>query len=176
MKNITNISNGSTITWKAKLLDLSNNLIKEDVLAIHYKDEKIDIACINVHLAIFNEPFLSLIFEGKKTIESRFSKNRINPFEKAKKGDIIFIKKSGSQVLGFFVVGQTYYYHLPKERDLNKIKNKYSEAICSSATVDFWESRNSARYISLLEITETKHLQPFNIDKRDRMAWVTLNK
>ena len=34
----------------------------------------------NVHVAIVNEPFLGYIKNGKKTIESRFTKNKIAPY------------------------------------------------------------------------------------------------
>lgn len=34
----------------------------------------------NLHLGIFTEPRLTYMLEGKKTIESRFSKNKILPF------------------------------------------------------------------------------------------------
>lgn len=33
-----------------------------------------------IHLGIFNEPCLSYMLDRKKTIESRFSKNKIAPY------------------------------------------------------------------------------------------------
>lgn len=175
MMNTMNISNGFISTWKAKLHELSRELLKSKDLKKYYQKLDVDTNNVNVHLAIFNEPFLSLIFAGKKTIESRFSKNKISPFYKAKKGDIVFIKKSGGAVLGYFIVGDAHYYNMPKDEELKAIKNKYSEGICTFATSDFWERRISARYISLLEIVAIKKIHPFSIDKKDRQAWAIIN-
>lgn len=33
----------------------------------------------NIHLGVFSEPYLTYMLKGEKTIESRFSKNRIAP-------------------------------------------------------------------------------------------------
>lgn len=46
-----------------------------------------------LHLGVFTEPCLTYMLEGKKTIESRFSKHKIAPFYQIKKEDIVFIKK-----------------------------------------------------------------------------------
>lgn len=34
----------------------------------------------NIHLGIFSEPYLTYMLEGKKTVESRLSKNKIAPY------------------------------------------------------------------------------------------------
>ncbi len=33
------------------------------------------------HLAVMHEPYLSYVLEGRKTIESRFSRHRVAPFD-----------------------------------------------------------------------------------------------
>ena len=45
-----------------------------------------------IHLAIFVEPYLTYVLDGKKTVESRFSINRSPPYKKVKSGDIVFVK------------------------------------------------------------------------------------
>ncbi len=39
------------------------------------------------------------MLEGKKTIESRFSKNKIAPYEKIAKDDIVLVRKSKCKAL-----------------------------------------------------------------------------
>lgn len=34
----------------------------------------------NIHLGIFSQPYLTYMLEGKKTVESRLSKNKIAPY------------------------------------------------------------------------------------------------
>src|ERR1700731_133584 len=53
----------------------------------------------NLHLAVFVEPFLSFLLEGRKTIESRFSIHRRPPFECVRKGDIVLVKASGGPIV-----------------------------------------------------------------------------
>jgi len=40
------------------------------------------------HLAILRQPFLNLILDGAKTVESRFSQKRISLFRKVEKGEV----------------------------------------------------------------------------------------
>ncbi|MCI9434957.1 MAG: hypothetical protein HFI86_06785 [Bacilli bacterium] len=56
--------------------NLGQQLSKQDIDKI--KNQKI-------HLGIFSEPYLTYMLEGKKTIESRFSKNKIVPYNKIQK-------------------------------------------------------------------------------------------
>lgn len=56
------------------------------------------------HLAILTPGWIELILDGKKTIESRFSKVRCAPFGKVQEGDIVFMKESGGLVKGMFTV------------------------------------------------------------------------
>jgi len=41
----------------------------------------------NLHLAIFVEPYLSFILDGRKTVESRFSSVRCAPYKRVLPGD-----------------------------------------------------------------------------------------
>ena len=47
----------------------------------------------SVHLAILLEPYLQYILDGTKTVESRFSKNRIAPYNMVEPGDVVLLKK-----------------------------------------------------------------------------------
>src|SRR5882757_5711201 len=53
-----------------------------------------------IHLAVFVEPYLSFVLEGKKTVESRFSVNRHAPYEQVRSGDLIVLKKSSGPICG----------------------------------------------------------------------------
>ena len=168
-------SSGYTTTWKMNLHSYFEKLKNEREIKEFYFKLKVDINSVNVHLAIFKEPFISLIFEGKKTIESRFSKNKISPFNEVFRGDFIFIKKSGGDVLGYFIVGDTEYYSYPGKSDLLHIEKSYGDNIGTFASENFWEARSSARYISLIGILNTKKITPFHIDKKNRQGWAVID-
>ena len=61
------------------------------------------------------EPYLSLLLEGEKTMESRFSQKMIQPFHQVSKGDIIILKKSGGDIVGVFEAKDVHYFELKSE-------------------------------------------------------------
>src|ERR1700686_1163065 len=65
-----------------------------------------------IHLAVLVEPYLSLILDGKKTIESRFSTNRHAPFEQVQRGDVLILKRSSGPVEGLCTVSDAWFYQL----------------------------------------------------------------
>ena len=44
------------------------------------------------HLAILRQPFFDMVLNGEKTIESRWSMNKIAPYKKVNIGDEILLK------------------------------------------------------------------------------------
>jgi ASC-1-like (ASCH) protein len=124
-----------------------------------------------IHLAVLVEPYLEYLFAGKKTIESRFSIHRIAPFEEVLEGDVVLLKRSGGPVVGVALVGQTEFFHLAPNT-WARVKS-YSRQIC--ADVEFWHSRRDKRYATLLHIADIIPLEPFEVEKSDRRAWVVLD-
>ena len=46
------------------------------------------------HIAILRKKYFNLILSGKKTIESRFSYNKIAPYKQVEVGETIYLKES----------------------------------------------------------------------------------
>jgi ASC-1-like (ASCH) protein len=142
---------------------------------------------IQTHLAIFTQPYLNLILSSEKTIESRFSQNKIVPFSKIKTGDKIIMKQSGGLVYGEFTAGKVIFlsenfaFFNPQkikiEGDLS-IAKKFSKEICTNADKDFWQKRKLAKYATLIEIKNLntyKNPRPCHEkDPKDRRAWIIL--
>lgn len=124
-----------------------------------------------VHLGIFTNPYLDLMLQGKKTIESRFSKNKIAPYQKIAPKDTVFIKESGGPIVGFFTVKEVLFFDL-KQIDIRDIKEKYNERIL--ATEDFWRQKESSNYATLLKIENLTSIKPFKIDKKGMQTWIKL--
>ena len=123
------------------------------------------------HLAIFAEPFLSRIYTGEKTLESRITRNRIAPWDKVFPGDIVFIKRSSGPVEAFFTVGSVLQFDLT-QTPLEQIREQYSAALCANDA--FWQSKQSCRYAVLMQITNLTRIPPFFIDKKGMQTWLTL--
>jgi predicted transcriptional regulator len=127
------------------------------------------------HLAIFNPPFLDLILEGKKTIESRFSKVRCAPFGAVSEGDVVFMKESGGLVVGEFTIAQVITFSNLEKVSLKELAKKYSEELCSDIDKNFWKKRENARYATFLHVSKTvRYEKPFSFPKKDRRGWVII--
>ena len=129
----------------------------------------------SVHLAVLLEPYLKFILEGTKTVESRFSKNRIAPYGVVESGDVVLLKRSGAKsVSGLCIVRRVWFYQLDNE-NLQVIKNDFSAGLRADGSA-FWEQRQSARFATLMRISEVYRLPPIEIQKRDRRGWVVLRR
>jgi hypothetical protein len=131
---------------------------------------------IGLHLAIFNEPFLSAVLTGNKTIESRFTTKNIQPFGKVYSGDIILVKESGGKVLGFFIAKNVNYWHRSINNTLFSLKHKYDKGICSNLVNDFWETKRNCKYGTLISIDKFEKINPFSTEKNDRSGWVVIKE
>jgi hypothetical protein len=122
------------------------------------------------HLAIFKEPYLQYILEGRKTVESRFSKNRCAPYNSVADGDVLLLKRSGGAIVGLCIVEKVWFYQLDP-KSLKFIREKFGTAICPIDET-FWEERKQASYATLMRIAQVTMIDKIKIDKRDRRGWM----
>lgn len=126
---------------------------------------------IGIHLAIFAEPFLSMVLSGEKTIESRFSRNRCAPYEQIGAGDIILLKEVAGPICGLVLARRIWCYDLSNE-PIGSIRHRFGADI--RADDEFWSSRADASYATLIELDAPTSIPPVSCDKRDRRGWVSL--
>ena len=134
-------------------------------------DVGINSAQRGLHLAVLVEPYLSFIFEGKKTIESRFSLTRQAPFKQVKVGDIVVLKRSSGPVCGVCTVGAVWFYELDPA-SWSEIE-KYAQALCIDSS-EFWEAKRQASFATLMLIENVQALPCFHIPKVDPRGWVVV--
>ena len=126
---------------------------------------------LNLHLAVVSQPFLDYILDGRKTIESRFSRNRCAPFCMVAPGDIILFKQVGGPVCGLSVASRVWYYDLTR-MPIENIRQQFDDRIC--ADEDFWGAHRHSSYASLVSLSQTIRIEPVRCNKRDRRGWVLL--
>lgn len=129
---------------------------------------------IGVHMAVFNEPFLSAMFDNEKQIESRFSRNRITPYRRVYEGDAILIKRNGGNIEGFFIAGKIEYWTAMRGDSFETLEGLYGMKIASHLDSSFWEHRKGSRFGTLIEVSAIYRLQKFSITKKDRITWSVL--
>jgi ASC-1-like (ASCH) protein len=140
--------------------------------------EELGVICnvyqVSSHLAILNQPYLDRILEGKKTIESRFTLNRVAPYKIVHPGDILFLKESAGDIKGIITVKAVDYFGdmVPGEAENLILLNQVA------LTVDetFIKKKANSRYATLIHIGEIIMVEPVQVTKRDRRAWVVLHE
>jgi hypothetical protein len=123
-----------------------------------------------VHMAVFVEPYLQYILDGRKTIESRFSVNRCPPYGRVREGDIVLLKRSGGPVYGICQVAQVWFYRLDR-KSWEEIRENFSLALCAQDP-QFWKDREAASFATLMRIKNVRSIDPIEIPKKDRRGWV----
>jgi ASC-1-like (ASCH) protein len=156
-------------TWGKSLIKNLGKELKKDPLWFS-KSSNIFFGDSKLHLAIFVEPFLQYMLEGKKTVETRFSINRVAPFEKVKKGDYLLLKKTGGPVVGITKVTNVWFYNIDEE-SIEFIRRKFGRMICAEDD-DFWEERSKKMFATLMQVGDVYQFDPIFIDKKDRRGWV----
>jgi hypothetical protein len=127
---------------------------------------------VSIHVAILTEPYLRLILEHKKTIESRFSVHRCIPYNRVNIGDVLLLKRSGGPIVGLASVTQTWFYRLTAT-PLDEVKRLFDEDLCISDPA-FWESQQRAEFASFMRLRHVCTIAPLTYIKKDRRAWVIL--
>lgn len=126
-----------------------------------------------LHLAIFAPGYIDKIFTGQKTLESRFSKIRCEPYGTIEQGDLVLMKKSGGPIVGYFVAGKvTFYEIVSPEHLMGLVKNRWSEL---AITKDFLKDRLDSKFLTIIGVTKpTKFRFPVLVKKKSLHGWVGL--
>ncbi len=130
----------------------------------------LDDAGVSVHLAVMLEPFLTYILNGQKTIESRFAKNAIAPYQHITVGDLVLLK--AGPVVGSFRVSSTQFVTL-YDGDLERVRREHAHAICAEDD-EFWNARADKRYATLMGVEDVRALPAVAVSKRDMRGWAVL--
>lgn len=152
--------------------NVKKHLCKDGFWNSYLKDVLEEKIKVRIHLAIFVEPYLKYILEGKKTIESRFSTRKIIPYKRVASGDIIILKRSGGPITGIAKVSDVWNYELDKE-SWRYLKKDYTDSLCAHDP-NFWKMRESASFVTLMKIREVRRVPPIDIEKKDRRSWIIL--
>src|SRR5579864_5963670 len=102
------------------------------------------------HLAIFQQPYIDWILAGQKTIESRFSLNRVLPYGVVKAGDIVVMKESGGKVLGEFCVAHVNFYSNLTTQTALELMQKFKTQLCLDD--GFIQRKKESRFATLMYV------------------------
>ena len=97
----------------------------------------------------------------------------IIPWNKIALDDIVFVKKSGGDVLAYFKIKDLQFINLD-EYSIQDIKKKYSKELCVNN--EFWELKKDSKYATLIFIKEIVKIKPIKVTKKGMNSWIKIKK
>ncbi len=138
--------------------------------------QSLEVACSQIntrcHLAILQQPYLDMIIDRTKYIESRFSKNRVAPYGIVQEGDVLVLKKSSGPIMALARVGQVEYFENLARGDLETYVENRADGLQISS--DWLEKKRNSNYISFFHIQAVRRIPDTPLQKTDRRPWVVL--
>lgn len=132
-----------------------------------------------VHIAIMKKSWglTQKILAGEKTIETRWYMNRYRPWNRIKKGDIVYFKDSGEPVTVRAKVAKVEQYANLDEKKRKRILSRYSYQDLGITEIipEVLRYTKGKRYCIVIHLKNPKPVKPFEIDKSDfglMSAWL----
>lgn len=125
------------------------------------------------HLAILTQPYLDRIIRRQKTIESRFSKVRVAPYQQIQTGDLVVLKESAGKILALATVGKVRFFNLRTSEEVLSVMSSFQLELALDS--DFIERKKDSKFATLIEIDQVMEVTPVALIKDDRRAWVVLS-
>ncbi|MBL7154661.1 MAG: ASCH domain-containing protein [Phycisphaerae bacterium] len=126
------------------------------------------------HLVILKKPYLDAILDGRKQVESRFSKARRPAFGRVLVGDRLFLKVSSGPVCATATVAAVESFEDLTPRKIIELKQQYNRFILGGD--EYWRSKRDSKFGFLAWIEDVRQIEPVRINKKDWRAWVVLTR
>lgn len=107
-----------------------------------------------VHVAILKWPYIGLILDGSKTMESRLTKTARSPYQKIKPGERIFFKASSGPYLATAVADTVAFYDKLTPRKVAALSKHFNKKIRGQP--DYWKAKRDSRYATLITLRGIK--------------------
>jgi ASC-1-like (ASCH) protein len=128
----------------------------------------------NYHLVILKKPYLDMILEGRKRIESRLYRSRHPVFGRVFAGDKLFLKVSSGPVCATATVEAVKNFENLTPEKILELKHLYNHDIGGGD--EHWQSKIDCKYCLLVWLKDVKTIKPVRIRKQDWRAWVVLTE
>ena len=132
------------------------------------------------HLAIMKKSlgYLEKMNSGEKVIESRWYNSRRSPWNKIKKGDIVYFQNSGCAVTVKSKVKKVIQYDELTQNKIQEILFHFGNDIGIEDLKTFFETVKNKRYCILVFLENIHEIPPFFINKTGfgmMCAWISID-
>lgn len=130
------------------------------------------------HVAYLSKSWkmLDKILDGRKTIESRWYVNKVNPWQNVSKGDVVYLKETGDPIRAKADVDDVLFFENLNKQSIDHILNEYGGRICLDES--HHHLLKNKKYCILIFLNNVEKIHPFEIDKRGfgiASAWLTVD-
>jgi hypothetical protein len=104
-----------------------------------------------IHVAILMRPYLRLILEGRKTIESRLTMRPIVPFRAIRTGERIFFKASSGPFMATAIAGDVFFHDGLTRASVAELRERFNDDVCGDAA--YWNRKRDCKCATFIELT-----------------------
>lgn len=114
-------------------------------------------------------PWMNMLVNGLKPIESRCSQKRIIPYRAVEVKDWIYFRLSGAKAVEYRTIVEKREYWTGKYV-VEKLTEYQTEI---GIDANYIEKRAKCLYLSLIWLGKVERIVPFEFVKNDQRAWIT---
>lgn len=129
---------------------------------------------VKYHLVILKKPYLDAILDGRKHVESRFSKSNFYTLAGVTSGDKLFLKLSGGPVCAIATAATVKNFENLTPEQIIEIKQQYNHLIGGGD--EYWQKKADCKFGFLVWLKDVRAIEPMRINKTDWRAWVVLTE
>ena len=111
-----------------------------------------------IHVAIMMRPYLQMILEGRKTIESRLTVRPLVPYSAIKPGERIFFKQSAGPFMATAIAEEVHFFDQLTPAKVAELRKRFNDQVCGDA--QFWEWKRDSKYATFTRLTK---VQPISV-------------
>lgn len=131
------------------------------------------------HLAIFDKKTLEALLSGQKKIETRFSKQKIAPYQQISAGDLVYVKAPGDDISGQFRVKKVIFFDNLEQDDLDLIFKTWGDLISLNDLLTdkkYQSEKQGSRFGTLIFVGDSERFitSPIKIKKKDKRGWMVI--
>lgn len=111
-----------------------------------------------IHVAILKRPYLKLILSGRKTVESRLTRNTPPPYDAIQTGERIFLKASSGPFMATALAGTIEQHSNLTPADIKILRKRLDPAVCGND--EYWQMKRESRFAVFVQLT---HVEPIEV-------------
>jgi len=129
---------------------------------------------VKYHLIILKKPYLDAILDGRKCVESRFSKSNFYTLVGLTPGDKLFLKISSGPVCAVATAAGVKNFENLTPAQIIDIKQQYNHLV--GGDDEYWQKKADCKFGFLVWLKDVRAIEPVRIHKTDWRAWVVLTE